>query len=137
MNKSSNGIPAVVIVIVLLIGIGLYLFLSGTTTVPVVVTQTATTTPVVPPPTTTPTTTTPTATTTTTTTATSTPFVLNNAQKQALIKLGISSSSIPATITMTQETCFINALGAPRVIEIKAGALPAAIEFAKVKGCFK
>lgn len=131
---------AVIIVFIVLIGLGLYLTFAGTAPMTVVVSPTSTPTTVAPvvPPTTTQTTVTTTTTpsTTATTTATaSTPFVVTAEQKQALIKYGISASAIPATISVTQEACFVKALGAERVVEIKGGAVPSLIEFAKAKGC--
>ena len=124
----------VAIIIVFLIGAGLYFSYTGTTTtVPVVVPPPTTTQPAAPITTTTTTTTTAT---TTTIAPTSTPFVLNAAQKQAFLNFGISSSSIPANFSPTQETCFVTALGAPRVAQIKSGAVPTLTEFAKAKGCF-
>ena len=142
MNKSSTGMLAVIIVFLLLISLGLYLTFAGTMPATVVVSPTSTPTTVAPvvPPTTTQTTVTTTTSTTPSTTATtsattSTPFVVTAAQKQALIKYGISSSSVPATISVTQEACFVKVLGAERVAEIKGGAVPSLIEFAKAKGC--
>lgn len=133
MNKSSNGV-FIAIIIILVIGIGAYFLWPSAGSVPVVtppVTSTSTV-PVVTPATTTPVATTTTA---TTTVATSTPFVLTAAQKAALLKFGISSSSIPNTVSVTQEACFVAKLGVPRVIEIKAGAVPTTAEFLKVQSC--
>ncbi len=132
MNKSSSGL-FVVIIVFLLIGIGLYFVLAGKGDVPVMVTPpVGTTAPAVITP---PAATTTTTTTSTTTTTIRTPFILTADQKKALLTYGISSSSIPATVSATQEACFVTTLGAPRVAEIKAGAVPTAIEFAKAKGC--
>lgn len=135
MNTSSNGVFTVIaIIIVFLIGIGLYLSFAGTTTtVPVTMTATSTT----PAPTPQPSTVVTTSTTTTTAPSTTTrPFVLTAAQKQALISAGVSSTSIPATVSIAQEACFVAALGVSRIVEIKAGAVPTLAEFAKVKTCF-
>lgn len=62
-------------------------------------------------------------------------FSLSGPQKQALVGLGIDPAAVPSTISPEQETCFVTALGAPRVAEIKAGAVPNALEFAKAKSC--
>ncbi len=62
-------------------------------------------------------------------------FQLSNAQKQALIGLGIDPEKVPSSITATQEACFVSALGAARVVEIKAGDVPNAVEFFKAKSC--
>ena len=62
-------------------------------------------------------------------------FSLSGPQKQALVGLGIDPAAVPTIISPEQETCFVTALGAPRVAEIKAGAVPNALEFAKAKSC--
>lgn len=62
-------------------------------------------------------------------------FQLSNAQKQALVGLGIDPTKVPSSITAAQETCFIGTLGEARVVEIKAGAVPNAVEFLKAKSC--
>ena len=62
-------------------------------------------------------------------------FQLSAAQKQALVSLGIDPAAVPSTINSEQETCFVAVLGASRVGEIKAGAVPNALEFAKAKSC--
>lgn len=62
-------------------------------------------------------------------------FQLTEAQKQALVSLGIDPASVPATISAEQEACFVAALGESTVNEIKAGAVPNVIEFAKAKSC--
>lgn len=128
MDKSSAGV-FVVIIIVLAVGIGAYfMWPSGKVTVITPPAVSTTTVPVVTPPV---------ASTTvaTTTAATSTPFMLSDAQKAALIKFGISTTSIPTTITMDQQICLDTQLGASRSAEFRAGAVPTAIEFAKVQTC--
>lgn len=67
--------------------------------------------------------------------AQSTGFVLSDAQKSALTSLGIDPAAVPSSITLAQETCFVEALGTVRVSEIKAGAVPNAIELLKAKPC--
>ncbi len=62
-------------------------------------------------------------------------FELSEAQRQALISLGIDPSAVPSSISEEQETCFVSVLGEARVSEIKAGAVPNAIEFYKAKAC--
>lgn len=62
-------------------------------------------------------------------------FQLSDAQKQALVGLGIDPAKVPSSITSTQEACFVRALGAARVVEIKAGDVPNAVEFFKAKSC--
>lgn len=62
-------------------------------------------------------------------------FQLSEAQKQALVSLGIDPAAVPSSISPAQETCFVGALGEARVAEIKAGAVPNAIEFLKAKVC--
>jgi len=62
-------------------------------------------------------------------------FTLSEAQTQALIELGIDPASVPTTITIKQQACFVGALGDARVAEIQAGAVPGALELLKVKPC--
>ena len=62
-------------------------------------------------------------------------FQLSEAQKQALISFGIDPTAVPSSLSAEQETCFINAFGEGRVTEIKAGAVPNAMEFFKAKTC--
>jgi hypothetical protein len=77
------------------------------------------------------------------TTATETPaqgevaggFELSSAQVDALISLGIDPAAVPSSISTEQEACFVGVLGEARVGEIKAGAVPGALEFMKAKPC--
>lgn len=62
-------------------------------------------------------------------------FSLSEPQKQALVSLGIDPARVPASVTAGQEQCFVGALGEARVEEIRNGAVPNPIEFAKTKGC--
>ncbi len=62
-------------------------------------------------------------------------FALSEAQKQALVSFGIDPASVPASVSIEQEACFVAALGESRVAEVKAGAVPNALEFYKAKGC--
>lgn len=62
-------------------------------------------------------------------------FQLSEAQKQALVAAGIDSSKVPTSVSAAQETCFVAALGDAKVAEIKAGAVPSAMEFLKTKSC--
>jgi len=62
-------------------------------------------------------------------------FALSEAQKQALVSVGIDPSAVPDSISAEQESCFVSALGEARVAEIKAGAVPNALEFLKAKSC--
>jgi len=64
-------------------------------------------------------------------------FQLSNAQKQALTAFGIDPATVPSSINPKQETCFISVLGQARVTEIKAGAVPNALEFLKAKSCIQ
>lgn len=72
---------------------------------------------------------------TTTTGAATGGFQLSAEQKQALVAFGIDPATVPSSISPAQETCFINVLGNARVSEIKAGAVPSALEFFKAKSC--
>lgn len=60
---------------------------------------------------------------------------MSDAQVEALGSVGLSADTIPATFTAEQEACFIEILGAPRVEEIKNGAVPTATEFWQARGC--
>lgn len=62
-------------------------------------------------------------------------FQLSEAQKQALINAGIDPAKVPSEVTASQEACFVAALGATRVAEIKGGAVPGGTEFIKAKSC--
>ena len=71
----------------------------------------------------------------TTTPPAGTGFTLSSPQRQALIEMGIDPSSVPTQVSVQQETCFVEMLGADRVKEIKAGAVPNGIELIKAKSC--
>jgi len=62
-------------------------------------------------------------------------FELSSAQVEALVSLGLDPAAVPSSISAEQEACFVGALGSARVSEIKAGAVPNAIEFLKAKSC--
>lgn len=62
-------------------------------------------------------------------------FQLSDAQRQALISLGVDPAAVPSSISVEQETCFVSVLGEARVTEIKGGAVPNALEFFKAKSC--
>ncbi len=62
-------------------------------------------------------------------------FELSNAQKQALISLGIDPAMVPSYVSATQEECFVSVLGEARVGEIRAGAVPNGVEFLRAKAC--
>lgn len=62
-------------------------------------------------------------------------FTLSDAQKQALMNFGIDPAAVPTNVTPEQERCFIGVLGEARVGEIKAGAVPSAMEFFRAKAC--
>ncbi len=76
-----------------------------------------------------------TTTTTSTSASESIPINLSDSQKSALSALGIDPSTIPASISPSQVTCFEGKLGVARVAEIKAGATPSAMDFFKAKSC--
>jgi len=61
--------------------------------------------------------------------------MLNESQESALETFGIDPASLPSEITPEQEACFIEAIGADRVEEIKAGDTPTATEIFKGRGC--
>lgn len=64
-----------------------------------------------------------------------TDFTLTDAQKQALSSFGIDPAVVPSSVSAAQEVCFEAALGVEKVAEIKAGAVPSAIDFFKAKDC--
>ncbi|MEK7614033.1 MAG: hypothetical protein AAB439_04130 [Patescibacteria group bacterium] len=61
--------------------------------------------------------------------------LLNDSQEQALQNLGIDPTKLPATLTASQEECFIGKLGQARVDEIIAGDTPTALEVLNSSGC--
>lgn len=61
--------------------------------------------------------------------------MLNESQESALETFGIDPASLPSTISPEQEACFIEAIGADRVEEIKAGDTPTATEIFRGRGC--
>jgi hypothetical protein len=71
--------------------------------------------------------------------ATTTPednsFTLSEVQKAALKSFGVDPASVPSTLTVEQSTCFRAKLGDQRYAEVKAGAVPNALEFFNAKGC--
>ena len=56
-------------------------------------------------------------------------------QSAALESVGIDPRTAIDAITVTQLECFVSILGASRVAEIKAGAVPSATEFMSVRSC--
>jgi len=62
-------------------------------------------------------------------------FSFSDAQKKTLQSFGIDPTTLPTTITATQQTCLEGKLGTARFAEIKAGASPNAIEFYNAKSC--
>jgi hypothetical protein len=61
--------------------------------------------------------------------------LLNETQEKTLEKFGIDPADVPSEISTEQEQCFVDAIGAERVAEIKAGDSPTATEFFKSKNC--
>ncbi len=64
------------------------------------------------------------------------PFALSSAQKNALISLGIDPARAPSSISPAQQDCFIANLGEEKFASFKNGAVPSALDYMKVKGCF-
>jgi len=62
-------------------------------------------------------------------------FELSTAQVEALVSLGVDPDAVPSSISAEQEACFVEALGEERVGEIRAGAVPNALEFLRAQGC--
>ncbi len=61
---------------------------------------------------------------------------LSASQEAALETVGINPAALPTSVTDTQKTCLINAVGEARANEIKAGAMPTPMEILKAKSCF-
>lgn len=61
---------------------------------------------------------------------------LSESQEAALENAGINPAALPTSVSDTQKTCLINAVGEARANEIKAGALPTPMEILKAKACF-
>ncbi len=61
---------------------------------------------------------------------------LSESQEAALENVGINPAPLPTSVSDTQKTCLINAVGEARANEIKAGALPTPMEILKAKSCF-
>ncbi|MEA3248786.1 MAG: hypothetical protein U9Q03_00315 [Patescibacteria group bacterium] len=49
--------------------------------------------------------------------------------------IGIDPATLPTEVTPEMESCLIDAVGAERAAEIKAGAAPSAFEIFKARGC--
>ena len=60
---------------------------------------------------------------------------LSETQEKTLETFGIDPASLPIEITIEQEQCFKNTIGAGRVEAIKNGATPTAIEIFKTRDC--
>ncbi len=60
---------------------------------------------------------------------------LSDAQEAALENVGINPAALPTSVSDTQKTCLINAVGEARANEIKAGAMPTPMEIIKAKSC--
>ncbi len=61
---------------------------------------------------------------------------LSPAQIKAAQSLGIDVTKLPDAIPAEWEQCAVGALGQARVDEIKAGAVPNAVDLFKAKACF-
>jgi hypothetical protein len=62
------------------------------------------------------------------------PSGVNAAQAEAMSSVGLDASAVQS-FTPEQIACFEALLGAPRVAEIKSGAVPTIGEFYTVRGC--
>jgi hypothetical protein len=60
---------------------------------------------------------------------------LNPAQERALEAMKIDPAQVPTSITPEQEACFVGIIGQVRVDEIKAGAVPSAVEIFRAREC--
>ena len=60
---------------------------------------------------------------------------LSPEQKEAVTAVGINPEDIPTTMSTELEDCFASILGESRVAEIRAGAVPSALEFARAREC--
>lgn len=62
--------------------------------------------------------------------------LLSDSQEKMLENIGIDPASLPSEITPEMLACFETKLGKERTDEIKGGASPTPIDYAKAKGCF-
>ncbi len=60
---------------------------------------------------------------------------LTEGQKNALELVGINPNILPSKLTPEQEKCFVDKFGQARVDEIKAGAIPTAMEVLTGRSC--
>ncbi len=60
---------------------------------------------------------------------------LSEKQEAVLETVGINPAALPTSVTPTQQTCLIQAVGEARANEIKNGALPTPMEILKAKSC--
>lgn len=63
------------------------------------------------------------------------PGGLTEGQQNALEMVGINPDILPSSLTPEQEQCFVQKFGQARVDEIKAGAVPTAMEVLSGKSC--
>lgn len=62
-------------------------------------------------------------------------FTLSNQQQQALQAIGVDPATVSTSISAEQEACFVGVLGADRVAEIKAGAVPDVFDLVRAEQC--
>lgn len=62
--------------------------------------------------------------------------LLSDSQEKMLENIGIDPASLPSKITPEILACFETKLGKERTDEIKSGASPTPLDYAKAKGCF-
>ncbi len=60
---------------------------------------------------------------------------LSASQETTLRAVGINPATLPASLTDTQRTCLLAAVGEARAKEILAGSAPTVTELFKAKGC--
>lgn len=63
------------------------------------------------------------------------PFTLSQAQKDALISLGVDPARAPSSISGAQQNCLIANLGEQKFASFKNGAVPTVLDYMQVKKC--
>ncbi len=61
--------------------------------------------------------------------------LLSEGQEKALKTFGIDPATLPTSISPAQEQCFIEKLGAEKVVAIKNGAAPSAADLFMARDC--
>ena len=63
--------------------------------------------------------------------------LLSQSQEELLKSFGVDPASLPTTIPSNLEQCAVDAIGADRVNQIKAGSTPSLSDYLKTQHCLK